>query len=161
MNKSKKLLVFLSAVVMLIYPARGYYIWERVDCNGEVGPCSPDYWEDLYCYDCGANKSVTGATMGHNWNITKGHMGPVTCGEYLNYYCGNYNCNATKSEKNLNPTAHSIDCWETEHPTCIKDGLMQYGCLNCSDVSYTEVILATGYTYLYDWAEILAPSCTG
>ena len=138
------------------------HIWEKCDYNGDVGPCSPDYWVSYYCMGCGQSKTVTGATEDHDWRIeVDGNGCPSTCGEYLHYYCSNYNCYETKIEKNLNPTEHSIDYWEIEYPTCTKEGLMQYECIGCSDVSYTEVIPATGHTYLNDWSEILSPSCTG
>lgn len=124
-NQIKKLLIFLSAVMMLTV----------VMCLNVSATCS-HFWEPS------------------DWDIT---INP--CHEYLDYQC--VYCPETKREKNLNPVPHSISCWPIETPTCTKEGLMQYDCSYCDVLLYTEAIPATGHTYLNDWSEILAPSCTG
>lgn len=136
--------------------------WMEVDCNGDVGTCSPDYWVAYYCSGCGKSKTVTGATTGHNFDwdpeVTDWEDPTCTTPGYERAYC---DCGLYE-ERTIPATGeHGWEMLDDKPETCTEDGWQEFYCYYDCGAIERVVISATGHTYKNDWAEILAPSCTG
>lgn len=77
--------------------------------------------------------------------------------ETFTYHC--YNCDAEKTEPNINVTEHAWYCNDGYPPSCL-GGTLRYGCWNC-DETKTEIIEGTGEHVWYCMGDYDEVRCNG